>query len=311
MHLQYERQADAMKSSGLGAVSGYDPLSLWQQRSWTPLSQKYSATRSFHASALAYWDSDRDADKAASTSDDRARKIVRNTALDLEVKSPAESAERIRALAESNGGYLVSSDVPGEIAGDHDSPGGTITIRVPVSRYEETRNALKKLAVRVEGEKVEAKDMTVDYVDKESRLRSLRAQETQYLAIMRRATTVKDTLEVSGKLGEVRGQIEQQQAEFAALSKQVETVAIAIALHAEADAQIFGLHWRPIYEFKLAARDGLESLANYASTMTAALFRLPAVLLWLATIFLTVAVSWRAMRWGWKKLAPIHTSSAR
>jgi roadblock/LC7 domain-containing protein len=252
-------------------------------------------------------DSDGNVDKAASTSDDHARKIVRNAALDLEVKNPAESAERIRTLAETNGGYLVSS----EVAGDHDSPGGTITIRVPVSRYEETRNALKKLAVRVEGEKVEAKDMTVDYVDKEARLRSLRAQETQYLAIMRRATTVKDTLEVSGKLGEVRGQIEQQQAEFSALSKQVETVAIAIALHAEADAQIFGVQWRPIYEFKLAARDGLQSLANYTTTMTAALFRLPAILLWLATIFVTVAVSWRAMRWSWKKLAPIHTSSAR
>jgi len=39
----------------------------------------------------------------------------------------------------------------------------------------------------------------------------------------------------------VRGEIDQQQAEFDALSKQVETVAITVSLRAEADAQVFGL----------------------------------------------------------------------
>jgi roadblock/LC7 domain-containing protein len=313
MHFQFQRQIAAQRSSGLGAVAGYDPLLLWRQRVFgdvipasRPQGVYFQKGGPIRASAVAYLGT---GDQSASDDDkpaDNSRKIVRNAALDLEVKSPAESAENIRALAESKGGYLVSS----EVSGAHDSPGGTITIRVLAARYKETRDELKKLAVRVEAEKVEAKDMTVDYVDREARLRSLRAEEAQYLAIMRRANTVKDTLDVSGKLAEVRSTIEQQQAEFAALSKQVETVAIAIALHAEADAQIFGLHWRPMYEFKLAARDGLESLANYVAVMTAALFHLPAVLLWLATILLTAAITWRAMRWGWRKLlAPVHTGS--
>jgi hypothetical protein len=45
----------------------------------------------------------------------------------------------------------------------------------------------------------------------------------QYLGILKQAKTVKDTVEVTDKLDEVRGEIEQQQAEFEALSKQVET----------------------------------------------------------------------------------------
>src|SRR6266496_6090328 len=40
-----------------------------------------------------------------------------------------------------------------------------------------------------------------------------------------KAATVKDTLEVSDKLNDVRGAIEDRQAEFEALSKQVETAA--------------------------------------------------------------------------------------
>ena len=44
---------------------------------------------------------------------------------------------------------------------------------------------------------------------------------------------MKNTLEVSDKLNEVRGAIEEKQAEFEALSKQVETVVINIMLRAE------------------------------------------------------------------------------
>jgi len=46
---------------------------------------------------------------------------------------------------------------------------------------------------------------------------------------LKRAKTVKDTLDVSEKLNGVRGEIEQQQVEFQALSKQVETVATSPA----------------------------------------------------------------------------------
>ncbi len=176
-----------------------------------------------------------------------------------------------------------------------------VTLRVPTLRFEETSREIKRLATRVEKEKAEANDVTKDYVDREARLHNLRAQEKQYLSILNHATSIKDTLEISEKLGEVRGQIEQQQAEFVALAKQVETVALAVSLRAEADAQVFGIHWRPLYQLKLGARDGLESLADYVASMSTALFRLPAVLLWLATIIFAAAIGWRITRWAWRR----------
>ena len=112
------------------------------------------------------------------------------------------------------------------------------------------------------------------------------------------AHTVKDALEVSEKLSDVRGQIEQQQAEFEALSKQVETVTISVSLRTEAEAQVFGLHWRPLYQLKLALRDGLDSLGNYAVAMAGFIFLLPTILLWLMTILLGAAFGWRVLRWA-------------
>ena len=51
---------------------------------------------------------------------------------------------------------------------------------------------------------------------------------------------MKDTLEVSDKLNEVRGAIEERQAEFEALSKQVETVAINVTLRASIGVRCIG-----------------------------------------------------------------------
>ncbi len=233
------------------------------------------------------------------------RKMVRTSSLDMVVQRPAEAAEKIRTLAERVGGFLVSS----EVRGGQDATGGSLTIRVPAARFEEVRAEIRKLGLRIESEKVEAQDVTRQYVDQEASLRNLRAEETQYLAILKQAKTVKDTLEVSEKLSDVRGQIEQQQAEFEALSKQIETVAITVTMRAEAEAQVFGLNWRPLYQMKIAFRDGLDGVADYASSMTAILFYLPAVVLWLGTILVGVALGWRVVRWvgrrvfGWHKAA--------
>ena len=222
------------------------------------------------------------------------RKMVRTSSMALIVEKPAEVSEKIRALAEGMGGYLVSS----EVVGGRDATKGSLTIRVPAARFEEARAAIRKLGARIESEKVEAQDVTRQYVDDEAELRNLRSAETQYLTILKQARTVKDTLAVTDKLSEVRGQIEQQQAELNTLSKQVETVAIAVSLQSEAEAQVLGLQWRPLYQIKLALRDGLDGLGDYATTMMGIIFYVPALLLWLATFVTGIVLTWKIVRWG-------------
>ena len=233
-------------------------------------------------------------------------KMVRTGSLDLVVKNPRESSEKIRQIAEHVGGFLVNS----EIYGNDEDSSASVTVRVPAARFEEVRTAVRSLGLRVEGDKLEAQDVTMQYVDQAARLRNLRAQETQYLGILKQAKTVKDTVEVSDKLDGVRGQIEQQQAEFNALSKQVETVSLSVTLRAEADTQVFGLHWQPLYQLKFAAREGIDSIGDYAAKMAGFLFYLPAILLWLATILIIAAVGWRLLRWAGRLLFTARARAA-
>ena len=253
----------------------------------------------FEAQHVAYWEdiSDLGPQTKAGLSprgDEKDRKTVRTASMDLIVKRPTETSEKMRQIAENVGGFLVAS----QVSGGEDASTASLTIRVPADRFEEARTEIRKLGLRVEREKLEAQDVTRQYVDQAARLRNLRAQETQYLGILKQAKTVKDTLEVGDKLNQVRGEIEQQQAEFDALSKQVETVALTIFLHAEAEAKVFGLNWRPLYQLKLAARQGLDSVGDYAASMASFLFYLPTVLLWLATILMGAAAGWRILRWA-------------
>jgi hypothetical protein len=226
------------------------------------------------------------------------RKLVRTESLGLIVKTPAETTETIIRTAQVAGGFLVTSN----LNGGADATSASLCIRVPAEKFEEVRAQIRKLCLRAESENIDAQDVTKQYVDQEARLRNLRAQEQQYLGILRKAATVKDTLEVSDKLNEVRGAIEERRAEFEALSKQVATVAINITLRAESDAQVFGLNWRPLYQLKIAAREGLDGFGEYVASMTTFLFHLPTILLWLFTILGVAAVGWRILKWTARRL---------
>jgi molecular chaperone GrpE (heat shock protein) len=233
------------------------------------------------------------------------RKLTRMSAMELEVKSPAETADSIRDLAEHQGGYLMSS----EFSSNQNAPSVTIRIRVPAEHFETTRDKIKALGLHTSSERIETADVTKEFVDSEARLRNLRAQEQQYLALLTRAASVKDILEVSDKLNSVHGEIEQKQAEFEALSKQVEMVEMRFWLYSEADAGVLGIHWRPWHEVKVAARDGLQSLAGYVGAVMNGLFQLPAVALWLATVIFLAALSWRILRWVWRTFFVLSQTS--
>jgi cell division protein FtsL len=298
------RGISSSKEAGLAASSQWEPLSMWHQTRPSAMLQKgvvggvpgRMIERESVPVDMAIVDALPVSPPPPIGSQDR--KTIRNGLMDLVVKNPRDTSDKIRQLTERAGGFLVSS----EIYGYQDASTASLQVRVPTTKFEEVRGEIRKLGLRVESEKLEAQDVTKQYVDEAARLRNLRAQEMQYLGILKQAKTVKDTLEVSERLNAVRGEIEQQQAEFDALSKQVETVALTISLRAAEEAQVFGLQWRPLYQLKLAARQGIDGVGEYAAAMAAFLCYLPTVLLWLATILISAALGWRVLRWAGRVL---------
>jgi hypothetical protein len=69
--------------------------------------------------------------------------------------------------------------------------------------------SLRALAVRVESESTSSQDVTEQYVDLQARLTVAQATESQYLALLDKAKTVDETLNIYNALSQVQQTIEQ------------------------------------------------------------------------------------------------------
>ena len=77
--------------------------------------------------------------------------------------------------------------------------------------------------------------------------------------ILKRATTIKDTLDVTEKLSDVRGRIEQMQGEMKFLTSQIDMSSLEISLRADSDAAVAGIHWRPLHQAEIAVGEMISA----------------------------------------------------
>ena len=240
-----------------------------------------------------------EADVADAASGIPERKIIRTTTLGLLVEDTRKTAPEVEKLAVRFGGYVEKMEISqAKDLAQH----AELLLRVPATRLDDVRSEIKRLARLVESDKTEARDVTKEFVDSEARLRNYRAEERQYLEIMRHATKVADTLNTAEHLSEVRGRIEQLQGELKYLSQQVEMASISVNLRVESTRQ--SAQWQPWYNTKLAFADMVDGLVNFADWVIYVILMLPVILLWVVTIALLVLTGIRLVVWG-KRRFPI------
>jgi hypothetical protein len=153
------------------------------------------------------------------------RKIIRNAEITLEADSPEEAQRRVGSIAESSGGFVVTSD--SQQRGD----AGvfiTLTLRVPAAQFVPALDSIRAVGSRVLQEKVSAQDVTQEFIDLEARLRAKRALEAQFLEIMKQARSISDALEVQRQLAEVRSEIEQMEGRRRFLENQASLSTIVV-----------------------------------------------------------------------------------
>jgi uncharacterized protein DUF4349 len=212
-------------------------------------------------------------------------KIVRKAQLDLIVGNCAETQKKIETIAAAETGFVESSAL--------EESSARMTLRVPSERLEAVRAKLRGLALRVRQDSVTAADVSKQYFDGEARLRNLRAEEQQFLDVMKKAHTVPDILAVTKSLSEVREEIETADADFRHLKDQVEMAQIDVNLSSQVTSAI---HWSAGSSTKAAFNDFLQSLATIADFVIWLVVNIPVIALWAVLIFLLVAVSWYVLR---------------
>ena len=107
--------------------------------------------------------------------------------------------------------------------------GASLEVEVPADRLESTLDRLAQLGA-VQNRTIDAEDLDATIVDQEARLRNLRREEADLRALMDRGGRVTDILTVQQNLGDVRGQIEQLEAQHQLDLQRVATSTISLAL---------------------------------------------------------------------------------
>jgi len=135
------------------------------------------------------------------------RKVIKSAYLEVEIETGKfeNVIFKLTALAEQNGGFVSSTQSYSDSDGKLTS--GQITIRIPHGQYNSALDMVKDMGT-VTSISISGQDVTQEYVDLESRLRNLVAQEDVLLGLMEESRNVEDSLMVQRELSWVQGEVE-------------------------------------------------------------------------------------------------------
>ena len=154
-------------------------------------------------------------------------KIVRTGSLDLVVKRGSfdRAAARLSTLATGAGGFVSAS----QTSALDDAPQGTITLRVPVDRFDEVVAQVRKLGT-VASLTTGSQDVTGEYSDVAARIKALRDEREQITLVLGRAESIPDILSVRDRLSVVQSELEQLQGRQQVLDDQTSLSTLAVSL---------------------------------------------------------------------------------
>ncbi len=173
-----------------------------------------------------------DADQSQVVGEVVDRKIIRNADISVEVGSPTDAQRQITSIAESQGGFVVTSELKQRPTSDPNRREieATLVVRIPSSRFETALSEIRSIGSRVIHEKVAAQDVTEEFIDLEARIKTQRSLETQFLEIMKQANKIPEALEVQRQIAEVRTEIEKLEGRKRFLENRASLSTITVSL---------------------------------------------------------------------------------
>lgn len=212
------------------------------------------------------------------------RVIIRTAEVTLGVEDVDAALEQAKKIVRSFGGFADGENVAGPL----NQRRATITLRVPVENYDPVMQTLGEVGLLI-SRTSNTQDVTDQVIDLSARLRALRSEETQYLAVMRQATKIQDILAVRDRLASVRQEIESLDATLKNISRQAAYSTITVHfVPSPLVAATTDEHWA-----KRALVSSTDSLAAFARAIGVAGIRfLVYTPVWLPLVLLGMWV-WR------------------
>lgn len=164
---------------------------------------------------------------------DTGRMVIKNAELRLLVQETDNAIDRSLQVVGDLGGYVISSRVWYQQAGEISYKYATLTIGVPAAQFETAMRRFRALSLKVLDETASGQDVTDEYVDLQSQLTNLEATRERIRAFLVDAKTVEESLRINQELTNIEAQIEQVKGRINYLSNRSAYSTITLTLEPE------------------------------------------------------------------------------
>ncbi len=183
-----------------------------------------------------------DASKPASPVFSVGPKLTKSASLDLRVKDISVAAAQVRSIATGLQAQVLSEQIGTGGPGDpiplsrkgqpsSDFPGfGTLTLSVPADKLDAALDQIGKQVGTVLRRNTSSQDVTAQYVDTESRLKTMRASVERVRALMAQAKDLGQVVALESEMSRRQADLESLESQLAALTTSVERSTLAVSL---------------------------------------------------------------------------------
>ena len=159
------------------------------------------------------------------------QKLIRNGTMLITVKNAAEARLQLNAILEKNKAYVGNEQLNNT---DYETTYG-IQIRVPANRLDSLVANIESLSGTVTFKSIEAKDVTEEYIDLETRLTNKKAYLEQYRTLLKSARSIEDILKVQEQIRALEEEIESVTGRLKYLTNQVDLSTLQLTITEKKD----------------------------------------------------------------------------
>lgn len=197
---------------------------------------------------------------------------------------------QVQALAAAVGG--VVADAKTQELGP--TPSGSVTLRVPVARFEEVVAKVRATDAEVSSATTSGADVTAQYADVEAQLRTLTAARERFLVILSRARTIGDVLAVQQRVDDVTGKIDRLEGQRRVLADQSDKATLQVSVTEKDDPAV--KQEEPDTGLSKAFSDAWTGFTTGVEGLVRLSGRGVLLLLCLGVAWLVLRLGWRASR---------------
>ncbi|NDI36124.1 DUF4349 domain-containing protein [Chengkuizengella sediminis] len=158
------------------------------------------------------------------------RMIIYNANLSIDVEDYLQTQQKIEQILLHMKGYIVNSSV---YRHSEQNISAQLDVRIPQAQFTKFLEEVEALSINVTNRNISGTDVTEEYVDLESRMKSKEIVEERLLGFMENADKTEDLLKISDSLARIQEEIEQIKGRMIYLQNHSALASVSISINEE------------------------------------------------------------------------------